>query len=231
MSTSTHYVSASFVIDIEAQQYNLEHNIMLPIAFPVEDTIAGPIVEEIIQPSVNDLLERKTNLEQVLSQMREMERNRQIENNDNFGICEKFMIILLLVIICFPFIICDMYYAYNDDSCVNENQTWLNMNMKNYLLGCSYLSIVSLSIAFTFVCIASKNNIEFVNACIFINLAWILMIINGFVLIWHILGAVIFWGTLYPKNLCNSSVSTYLFTSLIIKLIFCTTLFKSNKKN
>lgn len=225
--SSTPYVSASFVIDIEAQNHNNLGNNILPIAVPIN-------VEQRHQQASDDVaIERQTNLEQVLLQMREMERerNRQIENNDKFGICEKLMIILLLVIIYFPFIICDMYYAYNDDSCVNEHPPGLNINMKNYLLGCSYLSIVTLLITFTFLCIASKNNIEFVNACIFINLAWILMIINGFVLVWHILGAVIFWGTLYPKNLCDSSVSTYLFTSLIIKLIFCTTLFKSNKKN
>ena len=40
-----------------------------------------------------------------------------------------------------------------------------------------------------------------------------------FHLIWNILGAIVFWGTIYGENICDKNVSTYMFVSLIIKLI------------
>ena len=38
-----------------------------------------------------------------------------------------------------------------------------------------------------------------------------------FQIIWNILGAVTFWGTIYKEGNCNLHISTYLFVSLIIK--------------
>lgn len=49
--------------------------------------------------------------------------------------------------------------------------------------------------------------------------------------IWHIIGAVIFWGTLYPKKICDKSISTYLFISLIIKLLYSSYIFYKKYRN
>ena len=40
-----------------------------------------------------------------------------------------------------------------------------------------------------------------------------------FNLIWNVIGAIIFWGSIYNENKCNSNVSTYIYVSLIIKFI------------
>ena len=47
----------------------------------------------------------------------------------------------------------------------------------------------------------------------------LLIFISLFNLIWIIIGAVMFWGELYPKNACNPSISAYMIARLIIVFI------------
>jgi len=53
----------------------------------------------------------------------------------------------------------------------------------------------------------------------FIGLSWLLFMI--FNLIWNILGAVTFWGSVYKGGHCDSKTSSYIYVSLIIKIV-CT---------
>lgn len=60
----------------------------------------------------------------------------------------------------------------------------------------------------------------------------LLVFISVFNLIWIIIGAVMFWGELYPKNACNPSISAYMFARLIIVLIgACCNLFTSRSSS
>jgi len=169
----------------------------------------------------------------VLDIKNRMQENERLGQNDSENdaaiiLCGKSCIILLFMILVLPILICDMYYAYNDDSCVNEYPEGLSINMKDYLLGCSYTSIVVMAIIICLTCTASNENIKVINMCINI---WPIFILNIFSLIWHIIGASIFWGKLYPEGLCNKSPSTYFFISLIIKLLLSSSTFsRSNKK-
>ncbi len=216
------------IYDIESQQYEKQNKQIIPVIetkLPQESTTAATTAAT--AETANLVLH-------VASRMQEIERLRQIgnenENENDAAIicCGKSCIILLLMIVVLPILICDMYYAYNDDSCVNEYPQGLSINMKDYLLGCSYTSIVVMVILICVTCTVSKENIELINISISI---WPVFILNSFSLIWHIIGANIFWGKLYPENLCNSSPSTYFFTSLIIKLLLSgSTFMKSNKK-
>lgn len=51
-----------------------------------------------------------------------------------------------------------------------------------------------------------------------------------FLVIWNIIGAIIFWGTLNQRELCSKNINTYLFVSLIIKLLVNFYNIISNKK-
>jgi hypothetical protein len=190
----------------------------------VQDKKIVPIALPIVEQRGQEKSTTRQLLLQVASQIQEIERLRETtkekekekESEDVFEICGKLLILLLFIILVFPIIICDMYYAYNDDSCVNEYPKNLNMNMKQYLLGCAYSSIITMAMICIILCIASKENIE-----IFKNCGCLSYIMKMFTLIWHILGAIIFWGTLYPEKLCTNSPSSYFFASLIIKLLSC----------
>jgi len=206
----------------------------------VQDKKIAPIALPIVEQRGQEESTTRQLLLQVASQIQEIERLRETtkekekekekESEYVFEICGKLLILLLFIILVFPIIICDMYYAYNDDSCVNEYPKNLNMNMKQYLLGCAYSSIIIMVMICIILCIASKENIDIIDTCIFENCGCLSYIMKMFTIIWHILGAIIFWGTLYPENLCNKSASTYFFISLIIKLIsYSTIFFKSNK--
>lgn len=114
-----------------------------------------------------------------------------------------------------PLIICDMYYAYTDDTCVQEHVDGLSINLKDYLLVCGWYgacSFVILSIGFCFCDLQSIINQK--------DKAYKVGNILGkiFLTIWNILGAVIFWKLMDTSD-CSDSIYNYVFISLIIKLV------------
>lgn len=159
-------------------------------------------------------------------------KNRYIENDDKFqmnviNVC----IIFIAAIFVLPFIICDLVFGYNDDSCVDiypENLSF--MNMKIYLLVSGYFVISMLTIIIINCFIANGNDGD--NIVSIAILSILFHISRVFLVIWNIIGAVIFWGTLNKQDLCSKSVNAYLFVSLIIKLFgnFCNIMMSNNKK-
>ena len=140
--------------------------------------------------------------------------------------------ILFVIIFVSPFVICDLVFGYGDDSCLYIYPENFNvMNMKIYLLISGYFTIGILSSIFINWYFVANGNIED-NIVLFGFLSIILHISQVFLVIWNILGAVIFWGTLNKQKLCSNNVNTYLFVSLIIKLFvnLCNIMATKNKK-
>jgi hypothetical protein len=130
----------------------------------------------------------------------------------------KAFISIIIIIIGFPIIFCDLYYAYNDNSCVKDYPNTLNINMKTYLLVNGYYSIATIICIILWISCISFENID--KKVYLIQLpSMIEMFVILFITIWNIIGAVIFWGKLYKEEKCDKNVSTYLFISLIIKLL------------
>ena len=145
----------------------------------------------------------------------------------------QFISILFVALFVSPFVICDLVFGYKDDSCVDiypENMSF--MNMKIYLLVSGYLAIGVLSCIIINLYFAADDNIGN-NILLVAFLSIILHISQVFFVIWNILGAVIFWGTLNKHNYCSKSINTYLFVSLIMKLFanFCNIMANKDKKN
>jgi hypothetical protein len=145
----------------------------------------------------------------------------------------QFIGILFVALLVSPFVVCDLVFGYNDDSCVDiypENMSFINM--KIYLLVSGYLAIGVLSCIIINLYFASDNNIG-ENIVLVAFLSIVLYISQVFFVIWNILGAVIFWGTLNKHNYCSKSINTYLFVSLIMKLFanFCNIIANKDKKN
>jgi len=159
-------------------------------------------------------------------------KNKDIENDTQFqtnfiNVC----IILIAALFVSPFIICDLVFGYNDDSCVDiypENLSFVNM--KIYLLVSGYFAISMLTIILTNCIIANGNEGD--NIVSIAILSILFHISRVFLVIWNIIGAVIFWGTLNKQNYCSKSTNAYLFVSLIIKLFgnFCNIMMSNNKK-
>ena len=144
----------------------------------------------------------------------------------------KIASIIFIFIISIPFIICDLYFAYNDDSCVEVYPKYIIfMNMKAYLLVSGYYTIglmCALICNLQFLSIENKNS----NVICMSILSVIINVSKVFLIIWNTIGAFIFWGTLYQVEKCNTIVYNYLFVSLIIKLFvnFCNIITTKNKK-
>jgi hypothetical protein len=129
--------------------------------------------------------------------------------NHTAKICAVTLIIILFV----PIICCDLYFGFTDNSCINEIATGLNFTMKNYLLVSGFIGLVSIIFTICLICLISDNEkiLPFTKIFGMINLL--------FQIIWNLLGSATFWGTLYEEGNCDLTTSTYIYVSLIIKLV------------
>lgn len=151
-----------------------------------------------------------------------------MESSDSCGTncCLKSTFWLLVMIIGFPIPFCDLYYGYTDDTCVLESAGKLAINLKDYLLvyGWIVMSMIGLlSVVLCFFDINSfgskKSNSDGCYVCGVSFLTIINSLVNIFLTIWNIFGAVIFWS-LMDTSECSNSIYNYVFASLIIKLVF-----------
>jgi chromate transport protein ChrA len=104
----------------------------------------------------------------------------------------------------------------------------LAVNMYDYLIvsGLYSLIISIISIIFTVFFIDKMKNTKTttLNYSFFMLFLYITGLFN---IIWNIIGSIIFWKYM-DNNQCSNEVSNYLFTSLIIKLIFSSTILLNN---
>jgi len=149
-------------------------------------------------------------------------------NNDSITIessncavncCMKFTVWFIIMIFTFPIMFCDLYYGYTDNTCVNEPAGKLLINLKDYLVVSgwvmmSFLSGISIGLAFIDFDSFNENMVY----CGFFGTI-IMGFIGIFLLIWNIIGAVIFWS-LMDTSECSKNIYNYVFASLIIKLVF-----------
>ena len=122
-----------------------------------------------------------------------------------------------LIFINLPIIICDLYYGFNSDVCDNNKMDALNFTPKEYLIVSGFIRIgffaLMLNSILNFSTDANSDlSVVFCCSLTFTILSAIFMII------WDILGAIVFWASAYNQGHCNGSISTYIFAALIIKL-------------
>ena len=157
-----------------------------------------------------------------------IDNNVSIDKNNKNIIFFKIVVSIIFTLLNFPIIFCDFYYAINDNSCVNQKIDKLAVNMYDYLIVSGISSVI-----ITFISILSIFYFEKIKTTKFIlfNILFILFlyIIGLFTIGWNIIGSLIFWHYM-DNNKCSNEIFNYLFASLIIKLVFCSSiLFKSNK--
>jgi len=135
------------------------------------------------------------------------------DDNDEIISLVKFCSVCFLITFCTPLITCDLYFAYNDDTCVP-----LSADIKRYLEVSGYFGLTVLTLLTLGICCLPARNENLdpitVGVCILKTFSLLLF---AFIFLWNIYGAVAFWGTVYEEGTCGKIVSTYLFISLIIK--------------
>ena len=146
-------------------------------------------------------------------------------NEQNIMLCVKSFAFLLLLAITVPFIVCNLYYAYTDTSCVTINPYHFGINLKTYLAVDGILGAIALFIIIiTSCCIKEEPNSN--NCCL--NMVGNLATIFG--VAWTIIGAIIFWN-LIDNTLCNKAVYNYVIAQLITKFIGYSLRIYSNNNN
>jgi hypothetical protein len=129
----------------------------------------------------------------------------------------KICMTLFILIVMSPIIIADLYFGFTDSSCVNDEPKNLAISMKLYLIVSGFVSMGTLvGFIFNVCCMSPDKDSAVINLCCFASIA---ILAGIFHIIWNILGAIVFWGTIYGEGNCDKNVSTYIFVSLIIKFV------------
>ena len=146
-----------------------------------------------------------------------LKKSNRVEDDTRTGIMViKMCTTLLMIVLTTPIIVCDLYFGVSDHSCINEMPDGFNYTMKLYLLVSGFMGLSWLLFMIYTTCSLSNNND---NTASIICAGCIGLIVLIFNLIWNILGAVTFWGSIYKGGHCDSKTSTYIYVSLIIKLV------------
>jgi hypothetical protein len=146
-----------------------------------------------------------------------LKKSNSVEDDTRTGLVViKICTTLLFIVLMTPIIVCDLYFGFSEDSCINEMPDGFNYTMKLYLLVSGFMGLSWLLFMIYTTCSLSNNND---NTASIICAGCIGLIVLIFNLIWNILGAVTFWGSIYKGGHCDSKTSTYIYVSLIIKLV------------
>lgn len=152
-----------------------------------------------------------------------------LSSNDSELVLLKICGSIVIFIIMVPIIVADLYFGFTDNSCINEEPKNLAISMKLYLLVSGFTGLGAMVSLIFGICSISKDEEKtFINLCCTTIILWV---IGVFHVIWNILGAIVFWGTIYDKSDCTKNVSTYIFVSLIIKLVGCLGTLCQKKEN
>jgi hypothetical protein len=181
----------------------------------------GPNFDSDVNPVVIDIRPQ-----QEVPSMNEIISYR---NKDDEDMISKVCISFWFTVFVSPFIICDMYFAFNDKSCVNQTFVSLQVNMFVYLLVNSIIGIIVVLITYSIIFIFDRYEelTEIVICCS----KFISHILNGFFVIWTMVGCMIFWGYM-DKSKCSKIVYDYLFVKLFLSIVTITSMvFKCCKNN
>lgn len=193
-----------------------------------------------------ELSTNKTNLSTplrgILKKSCEISGEKKLIYSNAIKICN----LICLFMVSIPLIFCDIYYGYSNTNCVNSNPKYLDISLKLYLLLSGFMGIILLVLACIIILFIdfeivddqeeendnNKIGIKNLNKIRFRELELIRIkefiktikkigkyMLGMFNLIWNILGSVVFWGYYYENGMCKIEISTYIFISLVIKLL------------
>ena len=139
----------------------------------------------------------------------------------------KFVSLFVILILIFPLSFCDLYFAVNDDSCVNLPAGKLAITMKTFLLVNGIYSFIMFGIVSVLICCANLERLTESVGFQFISMIFE-TVIKLFSVSWIIVGSIIFWH-LMDSSKCSDTTYNYLFASLIIRIVSSVLLFRNSR--
>ena len=132
-----------------------------------------------------------------------------------------FWFAICFFIMFFPFLVCDLYYAYHDLSCVRYRpppySRGVHMSLRQWLQVDGYI-ILGFIIIFLILGIIAWCSPEL--ACVYGWWEGLHVFFIIWRMTWLIVGSVIFWKGLNSHGLCHRSVGRYMWANLIIGYIW-----------
>ena len=180
------------------------------------DSLSNVTISDLEAPIIGNLVSQHEKAKpEVLRSILRRETPEATELDSQISAFKACSIIMLLIIST-PIVIADLYFGFTDTSCVNDMPVGLGISMKLYLLVSGFVSLTAMVVYIA--CIGLLSSIDENNANLFC-VYFTSLIGQIFHIVWNILGAIVFWGTIYGEKKCDRNVSTYIFVSLILKLI------------
>jgi hypothetical protein len=139
--------------------------------------------------------------------------HRRVNNEDDDDLFSKICVSFWFTVILLPVIICDLYFAMNDKSCVNQTFREMVINMFVYLIVNSVTLIILILITYSIIFVFDSYT-----ECTVYFSKCIANIINMFLFVWSIIGCVIYWHFM-DTSICSTNVNNYLFVKFVITLI------------
>jgi hypothetical protein len=124
-------------------------------------------------------------------------------------------IYIFVILSIFPLTICDLYFGYNDTTCIHLKAGKLLVNLSTILKVDGILNIIFfITISFILCIINDIRKIK--NKYLILN--FIFKVISMFHIAWSVLGSVIFWG-LIDNNKCDVFIYNYIYAKFILVFI------------
>ena len=146
------------------------------------------------------------------------------ENDEIFearvtSICSSIILILIWI----PIITLDLYFGFSENTCSTKepnDKSFKNLiKLKIYLLVSGFIGIVSLGAILTAIYIFHQKLDRASNIYLYSITFATMYLTYLFSIIWNIMGAITFWGFIFDNKTCGQNFITYIFVSLIIKLL------------
>ncbi len=167
-----------------------------------------PLFDDLIdEPENNEII---THLHSILKKhIRESDEINENAERNKITRCITCGIFMLFYL---PTIICNLYYASTDNSCITNTNPDFKLNLYDFLYVDAWVSITIMFVIIIDMLYNHKNNILQQLYNIFIHCY------SAFIFIWTIMGCIIFILLLDTQS-CESSLYKYVFVLLIIKCI------------
>ncbi len=137
---------------------------------------------------------------------------------------------IFVIVVSFPLMVADLVYGFSGDECLTIYPSTIHVNLKSYLVTSGLMQLFSM-IFITYELYVIYNT-EKLPICLMVTSIVFKLLYGMFMFAWNIVAAVVFWDYIYKQGNCEKDVSTYLFASIIIKLILTyMNLNNSNKKD
>jgi hypothetical protein len=133
-------------------------------------------------------------------------------------ICLKMCVAFLVCTVISPFVICDLYFAFTDETCVHQPIQKLQLNMYSYLIVSGVVGLLYMIFLQTvdyIVVYDSPRQDDDLNEIILFGCTVAQTLFNLFTISWTVVGCVIFWGYMNNSE-CSEEVYNYLFAKFVI---------------